>query len=329
MKQFNHVALGGTFDHLHDGHKALIDKAFKIGTHVSIGVTSDTYVKNKSFASVIESYVERKKALEKYLQEMGFKKRANLFRLHDSYGTAITQKNIEAIVVSRETVPNARKINSLRLKRFMPQLKIVLVPMVKGNNKKIIRSERIRQGEIDRQGNPFIKILTTKKRHIMPEQLRSELRKPLGKVYKRAGDFINTIEGPTLIVSVGDIITASLVSVGIVPDIQIIDFKSRRKKDTSVSIPSRVKPFRVLNSAGTLSQTLARALKKAYSTFFKTKQPQYVIVKGEEDLTALVAILLAPLGSIVVYGQYGLGIVMVPVTEKIKRQTLSLLGKFV
>jgi uncharacterized protein (UPF0218 family) len=45
-----------------------------------------------------------------------------------------------------------------------------------------------------------------------------------------------------------------------------------------------------------------------------------VIVDGEEDLLTLVAILAAPPGSLVVYGQPGQGIVLVRVTSQRKRE---------
>jgi len=41
MKLFDLVAMGGTFDIIHSGHMALLNKAFSISTKVIIGVTSD------------------------------------------------------------------------------------------------------------------------------------------------------------------------------------------------------------------------------------------------------------------------------------------------
>ena len=51
-------------------------------------------------------------------------------------------------------------------------------------------------------------------------------------------------------------------------------------------------------------------------------------VKGEEDLLALPAILLAPLHSIMLYGQMDMGIVMVEVTEEKKKEVMEILKKF-
>ena len=40
VKKYNKVAVGGTFDKFHYGHRKLIGKAFEIGEEVEIGVTS-------------------------------------------------------------------------------------------------------------------------------------------------------------------------------------------------------------------------------------------------------------------------------------------------
>jgi len=47
-------------------------------------------------------------------------------------------------------------------------------------------------------------------------------------------------------------------------------------------------------------------------------------VTGEEDLLALPAIVLAPLGSVVLYGQYDKGVVINEVTEELKKKKLWL-----
>ncbi|OFZ40262.1 MAG: hypothetical protein A2070_06905 [Bdellovibrionales bacterium GWC1_52_8] len=51
-------------------------------------------------------------------------------------------------------------------------------------------------------------------------------------------------------------------------------------------------------------------------------------IEGEEDLLALPAILFAPLGALVIYGHWQLGVVGVEVTEKTKDRAKSILNRF-
>ena len=45
--KYKRVAVGGTFDKFHYGHRSLIAKAFEIGENVEIGVTSNVFAGKK------------------------------------------------------------------------------------------------------------------------------------------------------------------------------------------------------------------------------------------------------------------------------------------
>ena len=64
MKKFKKVAVGGTFDELHRGHKALLNKAFEIGGKVVIGLSSDEFVAKMGKPHVTASFAERFRELE-------------------------------------------------------------------------------------------------------------------------------------------------------------------------------------------------------------------------------------------------------------------------
>jgi len=146
------VAVGGTFDHLHCGHKKLLLKAFEVGEKVIIGLTTEKMIKNKILGHGILSFNERKRELENFLREEGLLNRCEIFPLDDVYGPTITNKNIEGLVVSEETFGRALEINKIRVSKGMSPLIIFVIPLLLAEDRKPISSHRIRSGEIDRNG---------------------------------------------------------------------------------------------------------------------------------------------------------------------------------
>lgn len=152
MKQFKKVAVGGTFDELHRGHKTLLSKAFEIGARVVIGLSSDALAKKMSKPHVTASYAERLKGLEVFLESLGLWGMAEVVALDDPYGSSIKDSCIQALVVSEETKPTALRINELRAEAGLPSLTIVTVNMVPSQNCTPISTTRIRKGEMDKEG---------------------------------------------------------------------------------------------------------------------------------------------------------------------------------
>jgi cytidyltransferase-like protein len=152
MKKFGKVAVGGTFDELHRGHKALLDKAFEIGEKVVIGLSSDEFASKMGKPHKTAPYDERLKELEAFLEQSDLAAKAEIVPLNDPYGLTISGKGIDALVVSKETEKTAEKINEKREKAGLPPLKIVAISMIPAENNTPISTTRIRGGEIDRNG---------------------------------------------------------------------------------------------------------------------------------------------------------------------------------
>ncbi len=142
MKKFRKVAVGGTFDELHKGHKTLLLKAFEIGERVVIGLCTDEFVKKMGKPHVTASYEERLKELQAFLKALGLSDRAEIVPLNDPYGSTLTDTRIQALVVSEEKRSEAQ----------LPALAIVTISMVPAENCAPISTTRIREGEIDREG---------------------------------------------------------------------------------------------------------------------------------------------------------------------------------
>lgn len=152
MNRFRVVAVGGTFDELHKGHKTLLMTAFEHGENVLIGLCTDEFAKKLRKNHEIATYEDRAKELAKFLNDLGVSNRAKIIPLSDPYGPAATSPEIEAIVVSRETEHRARELNSLRLKNGLKPLEVIVIDMVPAEDQIPISTTRIRWGEIDREG---------------------------------------------------------------------------------------------------------------------------------------------------------------------------------
>ncbi|MGB9371705.1 MAG: phosphopantetheine adenylyltransferase [Halobacteriota archaeon] len=141
------VAIGGTFDILHDGHKALLKKAYTLGD-VIIGLVSDEMARRKTYVS--NTYDTRKKTVIAYIKALTGTDPV-IVALDDPYGPALKQK-FDYIVVSPDTFRTAEEINALRSQRGLPAITIVCVDFVLAQDGQPISSTRIHRGEIDDHG---------------------------------------------------------------------------------------------------------------------------------------------------------------------------------
>lgn len=161
----------------------------------------------------------------------------------------------------------------------------------------------------------------------LPDEVRPLLKRPLGQLFPNVAAAIERLRQlhPPRLIAVGDVVTADLLEAGLKPDVAVVDMKVMRlpideKIKRSVET-FEAKVVRVKNKAGTITPELRKALKIA-------KSPLKIVVDGEEDLATLPAVLSAPLGSAVVYGQPGEGLVLIEVTEPKRREFEMLLKQF-
>jgi pantetheine-phosphate adenylyltransferase len=153
LEKLNLVATGGTFDYIHIGHIKLLSTAFEISDHVIIGLTSDRFVKRYKLTSNIKNnYLRRLFNLKKYIS-LNFKD-ANytILKLEDEFGPVISSSQIQAIIVSEETLVKVKQINKIRVNNCLEPLRVIVVEIAKSSDGKPISSTRIRNGEIDEKG---------------------------------------------------------------------------------------------------------------------------------------------------------------------------------
>ncbi|MGQ9469537.1 MAG: phosphopantetheine adenylyltransferase [Nitrososphaerales archaeon] len=150
--KYKRVAVGGTFDHLHIGHKALLRAAFESGESVIIGVSSDDFTK-KLGKDIKQKFHFRVKRLKNFLNSSFPNRKYEIHPLNDHFGPVIVDKGIDAIVVSEETLSRAKEANELRkAKRFKP-MEIILIDTVLADDGMPVSSTRIRNKEIDEEGH--------------------------------------------------------------------------------------------------------------------------------------------------------------------------------
>ncbi len=151
-RPFNEVAIGGTFDVLHRGHKILLRTAFRAGDRVLIGLSRNGFARRLVKNHRVARYPKRKRELVSFLKKERLLDRAKIIPLDDPYGPTINDSTVRALVVSRMTKKMADKINTIRRRRGLKPLPVVSIGMVVAEDFEPISSTRIRAGEIDREG---------------------------------------------------------------------------------------------------------------------------------------------------------------------------------
>ncbi|UCD96582.1 MAG: pantetheine-phosphate adenylyltransferase [Candidatus Bathyarchaeota archaeon] len=152
-KRFNTVAVGGTFDEFHKGHRILLETAFKVGKKVIIGLVTDDFAQKMKKPHEIAPFAVRLEELKAFLRRHNWRDQGEIVPLYDPYGPAATSTSIEAIVVSQETLPGAHRINNERKINALPALEVITINMVLAENRTPISTTGIRRLEMDREGH--------------------------------------------------------------------------------------------------------------------------------------------------------------------------------
>lgn len=166
----------------------------------------------------------------------------------------------------------------------------------------------------------------------MPESLRPLFRKPFGVLYEGVGgdavrSSVKDLGNPTKLISVGDVTTFHLLESNIIPDILIVDDRTKRAPASSqVVYGTKHQGFAevtVDNPAGVITEDLISVIGDALVSDRNVR----IFVNGEEDLAALPAMMMAPIGSVIMYGQPDKGVMLVRITESKKAEIKDLFDK--
>lgn len=152
---------------------------------------------------------------------------------------------------------------------------------------------------------------------VIPQEFR--------QVFSRKPDVLITKESQIeflsskMLVTVGDVVTATAIRYKIIPKLSIVDFKTKRD-EILPSMPNKWdRRISVRNEPGSISVDLWNSIETA----FKSKGNTLIEVDGEEDLASIPAILMAPDGAIVIYGVPDKGIAVYEVGEHLRQMVIS------
>jgi pantetheine-phosphate adenylyltransferase len=152
MKKFDLVAMGGTFDVIHKGHITLLSEAFSISVKVIIGLTSNEWASKKG-KDLLNDFDKRLEKLVKVIEKNFPNTSFEISKLDNDFGPAVLEKKVQALVVSDETSNQGEVLNLLRKQKNLPPVDVVVVPMVLAKDGNKISTTRIKNQEIDYDGN--------------------------------------------------------------------------------------------------------------------------------------------------------------------------------
>ena len=173
------TAVAGTFNVIHDGHRALFDRAFELGSEVFVGLTSDNMALQARPDNI--PYHLREKALHQELQRYG--KPYHIFILEDIYGPPEIMDDVDALIVSPETESNGYKVNEDREKRDVKPLVISVVPLVMASDGNKVSAHLILEGKYSRNGSSdVLDVVVGSANHVKVEAVRSVMERIFGSV---------------------------------------------------------------------------------------------------------------------------------------------------
>ena len=116
---------------MHLGHRLLLTQACLVTRSVlHCGVTSDTLLTKKAYASYIEPYEERLAAVKDFLSRLAPHIEVRFFELQDPIGIAADLAELQACVLTQETKKGGEMINDARRAKGIAPLNLVFADMI-------------------------------------------------------------------------------------------------------------------------------------------------------------------------------------------------------
>ncbi|MHA1771607.1 MAG: DUF359 domain-containing protein [Candidatus Thorarchaeota archaeon] len=313
------------FDRLHIGHQVLIDYIQDADRPIAVVTDGELKGHDLELGQIIQPVEVRVNALREYL-------RAN--DLEDTIEITVLDRYDDLLKITGATTfvmfqgPCCTEIDEKgvhqRKEVFGDIDRHKYIKPVRADDGDKVSSARIRLGEIDREGHRLVGTKEPPRR--LEIERRGDLKAPKGDLFDvKDGTPEERVvrrlenESPKQVITVGDVTSATLIDAGASLDLCIVDGSTKRGIYDKVITLQR--EYRIYNPAAVIYP-------EAWSTIdtaLQDKQQSLIFVEGEEDLLGFPVVLLAPEGSVMLYGQPNKGIVWVPVTEENKNRARALL----
>ena len=163
---------------------------------------------------------------------------------------------------------------------------------------------------------------------VLPNNLRNFLKEPMGQLVNEK-KLLNLLKNEKYIVSIGDLVTYTILKNHIEPIFCVVDFKTRRGK-CPLEIVNLIKSFGkksivIKNLPGTISDDLWKVIEIAFENL--EADSLRIEIDGEDDLASLAIIFLAPKDVTIIYGLPDKGVLVVKPTFENKKKVKEILEK--
>jgi cytidyltransferase-like protein len=316
-KKYSSAAVGGTFDRFHKGHEHLLSLGAETADQLVVGVSTAPLIKNKILTQIIDPYDLRVNEISKYLNTLGVSNH-QILPLNDPFGPTLSDTDLEALVVSPQTLPGAQLINQKRQTNGLSPLAIEVSLMIADDTGVHLSSSRIRQGKVNRLGKVYQSIFSSDLK--LSDRQKIQIREPQGELIKPESLTPGFLNPFTSIVLIGDQVTEQFIARHLPFHYAIIDnYINRQPHSTDLGIFKPANRLTVQNPPGIITQSASKVI------FDLPSLTTLIKVEGEEDLLGFPFALSLPLQSAVFYGQPGQGIVMIVLTESKKDMLAQIL----
>ena len=159
---------------------------------------------------------------------------------------------------------------------------------------------------------------------ILPQELRNQLAKPYGILFTNNAELLHFLKSRknSRIITVGDVVTKTVLDLNLTPFLSLVDGKTRRK----FNIEKRTVMERVKNEAGLIRLSAISKIKELLE--IDSDASKVVYVEGEEDLLVIPIVIYGKDGDIILYGQPYAGAVVLIIDDLIRRRVMEIFTKF-